>query len=125
MKTLRLIACSAAVFAFSSCTTVLETPSVKSTTTTTTDHNTLHYPNGSTTETQTTRYALIPIPEALGRRVNVTVEGDGHGFILIEDLVAAHAKGVEDRGRRSRPDKGRGVDERVGDGDGPDRKSVV
>ena len=42
-------------------------------------------------ESQTARHALIPIPEILGRRVNVTVEGDGHAFVLIEDLVAAHA----------------------------------
>lgn len=42
-------------------------------------------------ETQTIRYALIPIPEALGRRVNVSVEGEGHAFVLIEDLVASQA----------------------------------
>ena len=42
-------------------------------------------------ETQTSRHALIPIPEALGRRVNVTIEGDKHAFMLIEDLVATHA----------------------------------
>ncbi len=42
-------------------------------------------------ETQRTRYTLIPIPEALGRRVNVTVDGGGHAFVLIEDLVAAQA----------------------------------
>jgi polyphosphate kinase len=42
-------------------------------------------------ETQRTRYTLIPIPEALGRRVNVTVDGGRQAFILIEDLVAAHA----------------------------------
>ena len=42
-------------------------------------------------ETQRTRYTLIPIPEALGRRVNVTVEGGGHAFVLIEDLVASQA----------------------------------
>lgn len=42
-------------------------------------------------ETESTRYALIPIPEALGRRVNVTVEGEGHGFVLIEELVASQA----------------------------------
>ena len=41
--------------------------------------------------TQITRYALVPIPESLGRRVNVTVEGQGHAFVLIEDLVATHA----------------------------------
>ena len=42
-------------------------------------------------ETQVTRYALIPIPESLGRRVNVAIEGNGHAFVLIEDLVATHA----------------------------------
>jgi polyphosphate kinase len=42
--------------------------------------------------TQAIRYALIPIPEALGRRVPVTVEGDGLGFVLIEDLVANRAE---------------------------------
>jgi polyphosphate kinase len=42
-------------------------------------------------ETQVTRYALIPIPEALGRRVNVTVEGERQAFVLIEDLVASQA----------------------------------
>ena len=42
-------------------------------------------------ETKVCRHALIPIPEALGRRVNVSVEGDGHAFVLIEDLVATHA----------------------------------
>jgi polyphosphate kinase len=42
-------------------------------------------------ETQTARHALIPITEILGRRVNVAIEGEGHAFILIEDLVATHA----------------------------------
>ncbi len=42
-------------------------------------------------ETQVTRHALIPIPEALGRRVNVTVEGERQAFVLIEDLVASQA----------------------------------
>ena len=42
-------------------------------------------------ETQTSRHALIPIPEILGRRVNLTAEADEHAFILIEDLVATHA----------------------------------
>jgi polyphosphate kinase len=42
-------------------------------------------------ETQRTRYTLIPIPEALGRRVNVSVEGGGQAFVLIEDLVASQA----------------------------------
>jgi len=42
-------------------------------------------------ETLKARHALIPIPEILGRRVNVAVEGDRHAFLLIEDLVATHA----------------------------------
>ena len=42
-------------------------------------------------ETQTARHALIPIPEILGRRVNVIAEPGEHAFILIEDLVATHA----------------------------------
>ena len=42
-------------------------------------------------ETLAVRHALIPMPEILGRRVNVTIEGEGHGFVLIEDLVATHA----------------------------------
>lgn len=42
-------------------------------------------------EKQTSRHALIPIPEALGRRVSVTTDGDRHAFVLIEDLVATHA----------------------------------
>lgn len=42
-------------------------------------------------ETQGVRQTLIPIPEILGRRVSVTNEGQGHSFILIEDLVAMHA----------------------------------
>ncbi len=41
-------------------------------------------------ETLVARHALIPIPEILGRRVNVTIE-NGHSFVLIEDLVALHA----------------------------------
>ena len=42
-------------------------------------------------ETQSSRHALIPIPEALGRRVGISVIGDDQAFILIEDLVAIHA----------------------------------
>lgn len=42
-------------------------------------------------ETQGVRQTLIPIPEILGRRVSVANEGQGHSFILIEDLVALHA----------------------------------
>ncbi len=43
-------------------------------------------------ETQTFRHALIPIPEALGRRVAVNVEAGGYGFVLIEDIVASRAR---------------------------------
>lgn len=42
-------------------------------------------------ETQTNRHALIPIPESLGRRVPVSTDDNAHSFLLIEDLVAAHA----------------------------------
>jgi len=42
-------------------------------------------------ETLAARHALIPMPEILGRRINVPTEGPGQAFILIEDLVAAHA----------------------------------
>jgi len=42
-------------------------------------------------ETQAVRHVLIPIPESIGRRVPVTVEGDGFSFLLVEDLVAAKA----------------------------------
>ncbi len=45
----------------------------------------------SDAETQTTRHALIPIPETLARRVNLNAGEDQHAFILIEDLVALHA----------------------------------
>ncbi|MFT3991102.1 MAG: polyphosphate kinase 1 [Luteolibacter sp.] len=43
-------------------------------------------------ETKATRYALIPIPDFINRRVNITVEGDGIAFLLIEDLVATYAE---------------------------------
>jgi polyphosphate kinase len=42
-------------------------------------------------ETKTTRHALIPMPEILGRRIHVSTEDQSHAFILIEDLVATHA----------------------------------
>ena len=42
-------------------------------------------------DTLTTRHALIPIPDNLGRRVPITIEGAAHAFVLIEELVAAHA----------------------------------
>ncbi len=41
--------------------------------------------------TQTIRHTLIPIPEALGRRVSVNVEDGGYGFVLMEDVVASRA----------------------------------
>lgn len=40
---------------------------------------------------QTTRHVLIPIHENLPRRIAVTTEDETQAFILIEDLVAAHA----------------------------------
>ena len=42
-------------------------------------------------QTHHSRHALIPIPDTLGRRVPVAIEGGGHAFVLIEDLVATHA----------------------------------
>jgi polyphosphate kinase len=42
-------------------------------------------------ETMATRHALIPIPDTLGRRVPVLTDRSNHSFLLIEDLVAAHA----------------------------------
>ncbi|BCX50219.1 RNA degradosome polyphosphate kinase [Haloferula helveola] len=41
-------------------------------------------------ENDSTRYALVPIPDSLNRRVPVDRAGGGSGFVLIEDLVAAH-----------------------------------
>lgn len=43
-------------------------------------------------ETGNSRHALIPIPDALSRRVVIHSDDSGHSFILIEDLVAAHAE---------------------------------
>ena len=40
---------------------------------------------------QSTRHVLIPIHENLPRRISVQTEDETHAFILIEDLVAAHA----------------------------------
>ncbi len=40
---------------------------------------------------QTTRHVLIPIHENLPRRISVQTEDETTAFILIEDLVAAHA----------------------------------
>ncbi len=37
------------------------------------------------------RHALIPIPDSISRRVSVTADENTHAFLLIEDLVAAHA----------------------------------
>jgi polyphosphate kinase len=37
------------------------------------------------------RYALIPIPESINRRVSILTEGDGVAFLLIEDFVAMFA----------------------------------
>ncbi|MBK1827687.1 polyphosphate kinase 1 [Haloferula rosea] len=45
-------------------------------------------------ETNTTRYALIPIPDSLGRRVPVDTDDDTSAFVLIEDLVAAHCSSL-------------------------------
>lgn len=42
-------------------------------------------------ESQSSRHALIPIPDSLGRRMSVATEDDHHAFLLIEDLVAAYA----------------------------------
>ncbi len=37
------------------------------------------------------RHVFIPIPESVGRRVAIATAGQGHAFLLIEDLVAANA----------------------------------
>jgi polyphosphate kinase len=42
-------------------------------------------------ESRSTRHVLIPVPDILGRRVVIAVEGVAHAFILTEDLVATHA----------------------------------
>ncbi|MEO0017884.1 MAG: polyphosphate kinase 1, partial [Verrucomicrobiota bacterium] len=42
-------------------------------------------------ETQSTRHALIPLPDNLGRRVPIPADGAGYSFVLTEELVAAHA----------------------------------
>ena len=42
-------------------------------------------------ESRTTRHALIPVPDTLGRRVPVPSVGNEHAFVLVEDLVAAQA----------------------------------
>lgn len=41
--------------------------------------------------TKTTRYALIPIPESLPRRLPVSHASGTHAFLLIEDHVSMHA----------------------------------
>ncbi len=38
-----------------------------------------------------TRHALIPVPESIGRRVQVGDEGENLAFLLAEDVVALHA----------------------------------
>ncbi|MEP4079208.1 polyphosphate kinase 1 [Haloferula sp.] len=43
-------------------------------------------------EDQSIRYALIPIPESLGRRIPITSSSGGHAFVLIEDVVATFAE---------------------------------
>ncbi|MFD2255607.1 polyphosphate kinase 1 [Luteolibacter algae] len=40
---------------------------------------------------KSTRHVLIPIHENLPRRISITTEDETHAFILIEDLIAAHA----------------------------------
>lgn len=40
---------------------------------------------------QSTRHVLIPIHENLPRRISVQTDDETHAFILIEELVAAHA----------------------------------
>ena len=42
-------------------------------------------------ETRATRHALIPVPDSVGRRVAIPQPGALHAFLLVEDLVAAHA----------------------------------
>ena len=42
-------------------------------------------------ETGAIRHALIPIPDGLNRRVQVSDGGDGVAFVLIEDVVARHS----------------------------------
>ena len=42
-------------------------------------------------ETRATRHALIPVPDSVGRRLTVPQSGALHAFLLVEDLVAAHA----------------------------------
>lgn len=44
------------------------------------------------TETGLSRYALVPIPETLGRRIPVKSAPDSHAFVWIEDAVAWHAE---------------------------------
>jgi polyphosphate kinase len=44
------------------------------------------------TETGISRYALVPIPETLGRRIPVKSAPDSHAFVWIEDVVAWHAE---------------------------------
>lgn len=43
-------------------------------------------------EAQTARFALITIPDAVSRLVTITSNPNTHAFVLVEDLVAAHAE---------------------------------
>ncbi|MFC7335916.1 polyphosphate kinase 1 [Haloferula chungangensis] len=42
-------------------------------------------------ESKEIRYVLIPIPDNLNRRIPVTNSSGGHAFVLLEQVVAAHA----------------------------------
>ncbi len=42
-------------------------------------------------DSQSPRFALIPIPESIGRRIPINLEGGGIAFMLVEDFVATHA----------------------------------
>ncbi|MCB1132040.1 MAG: polyphosphate kinase 1, partial [Verrucomicrobiae bacterium] len=42
-------------------------------------------------EQQSTRHALVPIPDNCGRRIEVSAESEEHAFVLVEDLVSTHA----------------------------------
>lgn len=41
--------------------------------------------------TQSSRHVLIPIPDLCNRRISINAPEAAHAFILVEDLVAAHA----------------------------------
>jgi polyphosphate kinase len=42
-------------------------------------------------ESKAIRHVVIPIPDAIGRRIPLLAEDAGHAFVLVEDVVAAHA----------------------------------